>query len=212
MTLPEVYELIAALPNGGFLSDESRLDRPFIYQKIHEGRATAIQNWYLRHKNIHNSWYFPLNLSLDKSQQIDGCYYHFELPQIIAMDSRHSGMGYIGTIKFNQGFRVTLGRAKFASQQADRFMKVRDTVTDVLVENDFLEIYGKMPQKFRVEAIWSDPTKLSSYNIEKDQYPIDFNLIGGIQSYILQRDVVLITRTKSDTIQNKKDDSVTVGR
>lgn len=203
LTYPALAERIANLPSGGALTDKNRFDRGYLYSLIDGAIAVVKRNEYTRTKKVHMSWYFPLVLTIDKSQQlIDGCYYRFDLPQIIALDARHTGAGYIGTIKFNQSFRVTIGRARFAAQQTDRYMKVRDSVTDVLLENDFCEIHGKKPIKFKIEACWASVTDLPNFNIERDNALINIDLIPEVERIITQTDLLIITKSFADKMMN----------
>lgn len=207
ITLPEFGERIMALPGGGFSSDEGRFDRKFIYNLIHTATAQAKRIEFTRNHKIHQAWYFPYFPEFVKDAQIDNCFYRFKIPQQISLDARQTGLGYLGTLQFNQQYRVTIGRSKFAAQQHDRVMKVRDDRTDVLIENGYMEVYGGKPQKFRVEGIWADPTECDNYNIERDSYPISADLIPEVEKIILQTDMVIITRSAIDAIQDKKDSS-----
>lgn len=202
-TLPEIAERISNLPSGGMTTSVNELDRPYLYSLIHAATAMAKRNDFAKTKKVHQSWYFPLNITVDMTQQVDsGCYFRYPLPQIIGLDGRQMGLGYAGTIVKNQGFRVTVGRAAFASQQADRVMRVRDSKTDLLIENDYFELYGKLARKVRLEAAWADVTEITSFNIEKDQYPVNIDLIPEIERIITQTDLLIITKSFADRMSN----------
>lgn len=208
MTLPEFGERIAALPASGFLTDESKFDRKFIYSLIHTASAQAKRMEFAKSKKTHPSWYFPYFVDFDKAEQIDDCYYRFDIPQYITFDSRISGMGYVGSIKQNNSFRLVQGRAKFASMQSDSIMRADGRKIYVLLENDYIEVYATIrPRNFKLEACWFDPTQLSNYNIEKDNYPIEASLVPEVEKIILQTNLIIITKSAMDTLQDKKDSS-----
>lgn len=203
MKIAEIAERISNLPGGGMTANTVEFDRPYLYSLIHAASAIAKSNYFIKHKKVHQSWYFPLNITVDISQQVSaGCYFRYPLPQIIGLDGRQMGLGYAGTIVANQGFRVTVGRAAFASQQADRYMKVRSSVTDLLIENDYLELYGKLARKIRLEAAWANVTDIENFSIERDEYPINIDLIPEIERIITQTDLLIITKSFADRMMN----------
>lgn len=207
MTLLEFSERIMVLPKAGFLTDENIFDRKYIYSLIHSASAQAKRNEFLRTKKIHNTWYFPYYPEYDSKAQADPCFNRYKLPQTIALDARQTGLGFVGSLKFNKEFRVTIGRAKFAAEQNDRVMKVRSGRTHVMIDNDYMEVYGDT-KNFMMEGCWFDVTELPNYNIEKDNYPIEASLIPEVEKIILQTDMVIITKSAIDRLQNKQDDSV----
>lgn len=203
MTLPAIAERISNLPSGGYLTENSKFDRHYLYSLIDSAAATVKRVEYNTTKKIHQSWYFPLNITVDISQQVNsGCYFKYEIPQIIALDARHMGLGFVGTIIANQGFRVTVGRAAFASQQADRYMKVRSSVTDILIDNGFIEMYGKLARKVLMSACWASVMDLPNYNLEKDHYPIEESQITAIEKVITQTELLIITKSFADRMAN----------
>lgn len=211
MTLPDFANRIAALPDGGFLSADNRLDYGYIYSLIHTASAQAKSNWYIKTKKISPHWWLPYYNDFDKLQQIDGCYYRFKLPQLITLDPRNIGMEYVGSLQKNNQFRIVVGRAKFSAMQRDRIMKMRIGITYVLIDNGFCEVYGSV-RNFFMNGLWFDPTELPNYNLEKDNYPIDAGLIPEIERIILQLNLNIITRSAQDVNPNFKDDSALVAR
>jgi hypothetical protein len=203
MILPELAERIANLPSG-FLTDESRLDRPYLYSLIHTAAAQAKQISFQRTKRIESSWMFPYFPEFNEAAQIGDCYYKFKLPQIVPLDGRQTGLGYIGSIDCNTLYRTVENRAKFAAMQMHRIMKNRRNT--VLIENGSIEIYGSAKEA-RIDGCWFDVTTLPNFNINKDDYPISANLIPEIERLILQIDLATIMKSRQDYKQNKMDDS-----
>lgn len=210
MTLPELYQRIATLPSGGMLSDENRFDYGFVYSLIHTASAQAKRAEFMRTKKPHPAWFFPYYPDFNSLAQIDGCFYRFKIPQIIALDARQTGVEYAGSIRANEQFNVVIGRAKFAAMQKDRVMKSGIGNT-VLIDNGFCEVYGKA-KNFFINAAWFDVTQLSNFSLEKDDYNIEASLIPEVERIILQLNLNIITKSAIDYLQNKKDDSAVAAK
>ncbi len=204
MLLTELTERIANLPSGGFLTDENRLDFGYLRSLIHSASAQAKRNDFARTKRVHSSWLYPYYPQLNDDSQVSNCYYKFKLPQYIAFDSRMTGIGYVGSVENNQQFQIVENRAKFSAMMKDRVMKLGKN--KVLIENGYMEVYGKTT-KMVVEASWYDVTELPNFNIDKDHYNIETSLIPEIEKIILQTNLVIITKSAMDTLQDKKDSS-----
>lgn len=207
MLLTELTERIANLPSSGFLTDENKFDVGYLRSLIHSASAQAKRNDFAKTKKIHSSWLFPYYPQFNAAAQLGDCYYKFPLPQYIALDSRMTGISYVGSVEGNKQFNFTDNRAKFAAMQTDRVMRNRGNM--VLVENGHLELYGNA-KKLRIDASWydiSDPVYFKNFNINVDDYNVETSLVPEIEKIILQTNLIIITKSAMDTLQDKKDSS-----
>ncbi len=206
MTIIQRYEIIASGAVGGYLTVDNRLNRPYVYALMHSARAQAIRDNFLRNKIVSPFWYqqyFP-EFELPEQEEV-GCLVKFKLPQQIPLDPRRDGLGYIGTIKQNQRWTQINERGEL-SAYLNRPVTKNDPM--LLIENGWGELYNKPANRqFMIEGIWADPTAIPTYNLEKDPYPISEDIWNDLQRIILQKDLIIITKSFTDRIDNGRDDT-----
>jgi len=209
LTLPQLYDRIASLPEGGYLTVDSKLDPGYIYSLIHSARAFVIAGRWMKENNIPPIYYQRYEPDFRKLAQEDSCFIRFNnFPSIIQLDGRSTGMGYVGVINGQPAtFREVDSRATMASYMTDRVMGIKRKPI-VLVGNGFLEVYYRDKIKeFAIEAIFSDPTSVPSFNVDYDDYPIDMADISKIEAYITQVDYAVSSRTAVDRVSNSRDEA-----
>lgn len=199
MTIVEIYERVVSPTDGGFVDSGNRFDKKAVYSMINTAAAQVKREEFLRTKRIHSSWMLPFYPQFNESSQISTCYWSFKLPQIIALDSRQTGIGYIGSIDCNNPYRLVENRSKFATMQKHRMMKNRGNT--VMLANGFLELYGDA-KEIAIDGLWFSPELLPNFNIEQSQYPIEASLVPRIKALIQEADLNLALKTKQDLKQD----------
>lgn len=209
MTLPEIYERFSALPLGGYITIDNRLDKGYMYSLIHSARAFVVQQRFAEQGVIQPVYFQQYKPDYIEAAQTSTSYARYSpFPAVIGVGAKRDGMGYVGSVCLNVPFRQVNSRAEFASMQFDRIMKAGRKAY-VLVGNNYIEIYYKNKIKeVLIEAVFMDPTKVPNYNIEKDEYPVEAGDIARMEMYILQSDMNMISRSVSDRIKNDRDDSI----
>lgn len=208
MTLPELYERIGSLPSGGYLTVDTRFDRGYIYSLIHTARAVIISERWKMNGMVPAVYYQPYKPEyVILSQTEDGCYSRFyNVPDIINLDGRATGLGYVGSTGTLCQFREVNNSAVLASMMNNRIIrKMRKPIVLVLGGGE-IEVYSTDSiENLRMEAIFADPTKVPTYNVDYDQYPIDASDISKIELYMLQGSMNMITRTPMDRVNEQRD-------
>ncbi len=199
MTIIEFAQRIIALIESGIISTDGRMDYPFVYSLINTGSAAAKREEFLKSKRIHSSWMLPFVPEFNEAAQISSCYWKFKLPQIIALDSRQTGLGYVGNIDCNSPYRVVENRAKFAAMQKHRMMKNR--ANTVLITNGYIELYGNA-KELSVDGLWFAPEELPSFNIEKSPYPIEASLVPRVEAILAGMNLNMISKIRPDLKQD----------
>ena len=211
MTLPEYYDTICALPDGGYLNPDTRFDKGYMYNLIHAARATVIRMDYIKNKKPRPIWYQSYTPPYSRDFQ-DGqllCV-KFQLPDVIALSGAENGYGYVGTIQCNKAYRIWTSRADFAAACTDRLMNPSSgrTVNVLFEGSNYGEIYGPALMDIpRFVAIYSDPTKVPTYNILKDQYPFEESNIKDMCNVITRTDMTVITKSFVDRVQQGRIDN-----
>lgn len=211
MTLPELYERIAALPTGLYVTVDSRFNKGDIYSRIHSARAEVIKQRWSQDLKIPYVCYQPLNPSYSKlSQDSDVCYTkYYDVPPIISMKGR-TGLGYVGSDGELNEFREVNGKAEMASMMNKKLTAKLRVPYIVLLGNGEIEVYyskGKV-KEFQLQAIFANPTLVNTYNVLYDQYPIDEGDIDLIERYLLTGTFRMAVSTPIDRVNDQRDITV----
>lgn len=209
MTINEIYQQIISAPSSGFLTDDNRVDAPYVYSLINTSFATAIRNTYALTKKIHANWYIPYYPKYERLSQGDGCFGKFTMPEFIEFDSAISGLGFIGSLQFNKTFIPVTSRTYFADMQHDKIRRP-GRKNYILIENREVELYGDFVKDFKMMLIPANPFDIPTFNQDIDEYPADQVVINEIKKLILGVDVQYIWKTRPDTISNAKDETIAV--
>lgn len=211
MTLPQLYERIASLPSGGYLTVDTRLDKGFMYSLIHSARAFIVAERWKQYGKIPPVYYQPFTPQYNELSQ-DGtmCYTTFyNIPDIIALDGRATGLGYVGSDGCQCLFREVSSRAAWASMKEHRSFK-RNTKPYVLFAGSGMcEVWFKDSiENITFNAIFSDPTQVDTYNVDFDPYPMDVSDIPKMETYLLQGSMGLVYKTPIDRVNDQRDTTV----
>jgi len=211
MTISEIYERIGSLPNAGYLTSDTRLDKGYIYSLIHSARASVVSQRWAMMGFIPPAYYQSFKPEYVILSQDEGaCYSKFyNVPQIMALDGRATGLGYVGADGTICQFREVNNRAQLASMMNNRIIrKMRKPIVLVLGGGE-MEVYSNDPiENMKIEAVFSDPTTVSSFNINLDDYPIDLGDIAKIEQILLQGTMNMIARGVMDRVNEQRDTSV----
>ena len=210
MTFPELYERIGSLASGGYLTEDSRYDKGYIFSLVNSGRAVIVNERWKADMSIPPIYYLPYETNYDpQAQPADGCYTIFyNTPDIITLDGRATGVSYVGTVDGTPKlFREVSSRAEFAAQQNDRIMRSPNNVR-VLFGNGKIECYYKNRIKhIGIEIIARDPRQIPTYDIERSQYPMDEGDLARLDTYLMQGSMNATVKTIADRIANSKDNT-----
>ena len=182
MLLPEIAEELIRLDSGGIFTDENKNDDLFIYSLVHQYRANAIKEYYFKNRRTQSVWiqqYYPEYLS---ARQESSEYKLYECPPVITIDNKRDGFVYVGTLDSHCRYRQSKTRGDLETALRNRITANSDRF---LYAGGFLEVYSKS-KEIRVDAIFSNPTDLETFNIEKDDYPISDDILVVMKSHILQ--------------------------
>ena len=210
MTLPEIYERVAALPSGGYLTIDSRFDKGYIYSLIHSARAIIVNERFKANMAIPPIYFQSYRPQFEKAAQDSErcCTSFYGVPTIIGGDGRRSGLGYVGTINGKpKTFIEVSSRATLAGMFTDRTMRNLDKPI-VLIGSDSVDVYyEEVIKDFVMEAIFKDPTQVPSYDIEASEYPMDIDDIAKMETYLMQGAMGASIKTIADRIANSRDDT-----
>lgn len=211
MTFPQLIERVSSCPTGGYITVDSRLDSGYMANLINSARAFIVAERWKAHGMIPPAYYQRFEPDFSKAaQDEDGCYTMFyDIPQIIALDGRASGIGYVGAINdIKCQFREVSTLGELASFQNDRIMKSGRKAYILNGQGTLRVDYKSKIKQFLMDIIAADPREVPSYNVDFDDYPMDISDIPKMETYLLQGSFGLVYKTPIDRINDGRDTTV----
>lgn len=204
-TLPNIIEEIIATPSGGIITDEVKLDNPYIESLVHEYRAKALVDMWAnrRVKRINPLWLQQCVLEYSKDLQEDECFVKFVCPATIRLDNKTDGMLYVGTIEGNCPYDKVSTRAELSDILNHRITK-NNVVS--LYSDGLIEIWNNpLCESVRIDGIFNVPTEVPTYNKWKDPYPISPDLLVTMKNMLFQIETSKTIVVHSDKISDSTD-------
>lgn len=210
-TLEKLRNRISSLPVAGYITVDGRLDASYMDFLIHSARAFVVcERWkqYGKIPPIYYQKFFPQYEKL--AQDSNGCYVkYYGVPDIIALDGRATGLGYVGSSNTLNQFREVSSRGALTSMMNNRVIKANRKGLVLFEGGGEMSIYFrdkvKMPE---LAAIFSDPTQVPEYNINFDSYPMDISDIPKMETYLMQGSMGLVYRTPINRVNDSRDVTV----
>lgn len=204
ITLVKLADDMKRMLGGGISTVDSKFNNlPYLYDLINQARAVVIRNDFIKTRRPHPAWIQSFTLEYDASLQESDCFVKFMCPNIIAMEARQDGFIYIGQTDGNCSYKRILTRGELSNYNKHRHT---DSRVRVLYADGILEVYGnQMLKELRVDAVFSNPTDVPTYNINVDLYPIDENNLIMLKQYLYQSQLEIEQKTPADIKQDNKD-------
>lgn len=210
MTFPEIYERIGSLASGGYLTDDTRYDKGYIYSLVNSARSIiALERW-KADLAIPPSYFQDYEPQYVTQSQESGmcCSIFYDCPELVAYNSLGSGLSYVGTVDGTpKRFAEVVSESDLAMILHSRIGKI-PLVPYVLRGAGVIKIYYKDKIKqFKMTGVFQDPRQIPTYDIDLSPYPIDVGDISRVETYIQQGSMNATVKTIADRIANKKDNT-----
>jgi hypothetical protein len=182
MILREITDTLIRAINGGVDTIDSKYDPLYIEKLIPQIREQAIVIDYFgdryrgASRRIDFSLIQPTTVSVDTGIDPDVDYVTFTIPKPVKIGGRVDGLVYVGQKDNSISFAKAYNREDIANMRMRNMFN--GTVIAYLWEGDKLEVYGnKMLTEVNVRGVFADPTSVSGFGIETDQYPVNESLL-----------------------------------
>lgn len=210
MTFNEIYERIGSLASGGYLTEDSRYDKGFLFSLVNSARAVIASERFKADMAIPPSYYQEYEPEFIKQAQQSGlcCSIFYDCPEIIGINNLSSGLGYVGTVDGKPArFAEVVSEADMAMILQDRITRIPLTPY-VLRSAGNIRVYWKSTVKYlKMTGIFADPRQIPTYDIELSQYPIDEGDLARVDTYLMQGSMNATVKTIADRIANSKDNT-----
>ncbi len=215
-SLYAIVEQADRMVNAGIQTDESRMDRAYLAVLVHQGRAVVCAEDYLKFQRWDSNalqYFYP---QYSQYLQSSVCFTRFQLPTgFVSADARKDGLVYVGSSNDIENFNAyglqNFYRVKFRTELIDM---LNHPITNpkngnmilALVEGNTMEVYSTgLIKNLAVGAVWSDPTAMPDFNVNKDSYPIGSDLIPRILTYVYQTALGIEKSQVPDTISSSSE-------
>ncbi len=174
-------QLIRAV-NGGLNTMDSKWDPLYIESLMPSLREKAMVIHYFGDRfraatrRIEYAWIQPTTVQVDTGLDSDLDYITFTMPKVASIGNMVDGFVYVGQKNSSVSFSKAKNREDIANMKARNMFD--GSVIAYIWEGGKLEVYGnKMLTEVNVRGVFADPTEVSGYNIEVDDYPINEDLL-----------------------------------
>lgn len=202
MTERQVIERSQRLPFGGVISDENRLDSDYILNLINAARAQLGKDMFAKNSRLNPQWYQQYWPEYNADLQDDNIVVRFYCPEVFTLGPNDDGFRYIGTLDCTTAFSRIKNRGELATMNWHKIMKTLLGVqTGVLYNGSAqqLEVYGNPElEEMLVEALFSNPREVPTYNNMIDNYPLPDDLLPMLDQYVLKAATQMEAMTKPD--------------
>lgn len=190
MILKDIVEMFQRQSGGGVFDTDTRYDIAFTEDTIHKARATVLFNYYQKYHKINPSWTQQFIGEYSSLLQESNKFIKFQCPSVLTLDDFIDGFMYVGNLNDNVSYRKISNRATLSTYNSHRYTRLNIDTPEFIYSDGYIEIYGNsMIRQLKVDGIFTDPTKIPTYNKEFDQYPVDESLIPLMQDLIFNTEI-----------------------
>jgi len=205
---------MSSLTSGGIITDENRLDDKYLIAVLNSYRAYMIPESWKKERKVYPGIYQTLWIDYDPNAQDEQCVRIFPCPSVLQIAPHLFGINYVGSVKRDQSFRLTLTRGAQANKQKHRIMKRSSRKIDILYDpgQGILETDDLDLKHIRIDAAWRNPLDIPTYNIETDQYPLPDDVIEIILDLLNKGTLRTIIQVPANKVGNSQDDATILRR
>ena len=155
----EAIERIQRLPFAGVISDENRLDHPYVRSIMGTARANVMRDIYQKNnKRINPVCYQKYYPTFSQDLQESNIFVKFQCPEVVTLDSNSDGLRYVGSIDCTNAFRRIWTRSMLSTINKHQVMSVNSArYVAALYDGSaqMIEIYGdsEIEEMFYCEKI-----------------------------------------------------------
>ena len=209
-TLPQIYERIGSLASGGYLTEDSRYDKGYIYSLVDSARIVIAAERWKADMAIPPSYYQEYEPEFIKQAQNSDlcCSVFYDCPEIAAINNQTSGLGYVGTVDGKPTrFAEVASEAELSMILQDRITKIPLTPYVLRSAGVIRVFYKSVIKQFKMTGIFVNPREIPTFDIDKSPYPIDDGDLAKMDTYLMQGSMNATVKTIADRIANSKDNT-----
>jgi hypothetical protein len=209
-----ILDRLVSYKGGGVATDETYPNRQYYASKLESLREFALREEMRRDGVISPVYYVNHYLVFDES--LNDCrpmcgidFYAFSVPDVLQIDSRLSGFGYVGARTMDRPYEFYPTVERFSTAMGNRisrFNKQRGIVA--VYDNSEQMLYLSSGVKNGlIRGIFRTPERVPTFNVDKDDYPISGKGLEILEEAIRNGSLGYILRVPQDKLPNSQTDA-----
>lgn len=207
MILREITDQIIRSVEGGASTDDSKFSRRAVEALVPKWRSAAIIISYNGDRQtgsntlLNAALYQSLDIAIDNSIQVSAAKFTlFECPKVVQINSQMNGFVFVGDLNTATQFTQIKSPAQYANAKA------ADLIDNAKVYyyqvSDTMYVRGNtLLKSFHIDGIFQDPTVVSGFNVETDEYPVSEDILG-IMLKLAYNDLAPVSAKPADNVND----------
>lgn len=220
-TLREYAETLMRLEEAAQLRNDSRFTPDWVEMLLGKYRISAMNLWLRNNKQakamgygnfaIPDSWFQRSEITIiEANQNKQWCYLEMEMPAIpVRFEDGTDGWRFVGEDVLGRSFRK-IKTPEYASMliKSGR-LQASNEISYVYTGQKKIKVYGnKLLEQFLVDAVYEDPTELSTFNSDTDNYPISPDILPIVMN-LIRNDLHYMGNKPEKLDINRNDNTIT---
>jgi hypothetical protein len=211
MLYKQIVQRISSLTSGGIITDENRLEEPYLISVLNSYRAFVIQDDYEKRRFTYEGMY-QTHIAKKQDGYNDPCSSYFIIPSILRIGTDKFGINFIGNEHADFAFRLTTNAGAYANKQRNYITKNRPTKISAFFDaaNSLIKVSDPEITSIRIDACFRNPFDANTYNPEMQDYPLSDSQIEKIFDFINRGTLRTIISVPANNVSNSQEDSTRV--
>lgn len=202
---------MSSLTSGGIITDENRLEEPYLVSVLNSYRAYVIQDEYAKTKMSYEGVY-QTHIAEKQQGYDDPCSSYFIIPSILRIGTDKFGINFVGNKHADFAFRLTTNAGAYANKQRNYVTRNRATKISAFYDaaNSLIKVSDPEITSIRIDACFRNPFEANTYNPETQDYPISDAQIEKIFDFLNRGTLRTIISVPANNRSNSQEDSTIV--
>lgn len=209
-----ILDRLVSYKGGGVATDETYPNRQYFASKLESMREFALREE-IRRDNVlspayYTNHYLVFDSTINECRKVCGIdFYSFAVPDVLQVDSRLSGFGYIGARSMDRPYEFYNSIERFSvamGNRISRFNRNRGIVA-VYDNSEGMMYISSGVKNGLIRGIYRHPEQVPTFNVDVDDYPISGKGIEIMEEAIRNGSLGYIMRVPQDKLPNSQTDS-----
>jgi hypothetical protein len=209
----EILDRLVSYRGGGVATDETYPNRQYFASKLESMREFALREEFRRDNVISEVYYQNHYLVYDEdinecSEKCGAKFYAFEVPDVLRIDSRMGGFGYVGSRSMEIPYEFYPSIERFSTAMGNRISRknIRRGVVAFYDNSEKVMYISAGVKNGLVRGIFRSPESIPTFNVDADDYPISGKGLEILEEAIRSGSLNIMLRQPQDKLPNSQTD------
>lgn len=204
----DIIQRMSSLTSGGIITDENRLEQPYLVSVLNSYRAYVIQDDYAKQRFTYEGMY-QTHIAEKQTGYADPCSSYFLIPSILRVGTDKFGINFVGNEGADYAYRLTTNAGAYANKQRNYITRNRPTKVACFYDaaNSLIRVNDPEITKIRIDACFRNPFDANTYNPDLQDYPLSDTQIERIFDFLNRGTLRTILTVPANNISNSQEDS-----